>query len=482
MAIGFNNEQKVLPKILINIGATLDVPTGSYVTGAKGESILNGGLSKLTGVIGVGNNFKSSISHYMMLSAANKIYATTPTAMTTYDTEVNVDIYTLEKIAERFSYLPPEIVTGGQTWIITDKATECASTWFSKISQYCEIKAKDKADKVKFTAFLNPYTKETLEIPIPTFGEIDSLTEFEPKASMDKVADNIEDSNTVFLNSGAFKTKVLSQMPRLTNISNTFFIVTAQVGGKIDMATGPAKYSQPSRKLQYMKSGDDIKGVTSKFTFLTSNAWQAHTASALINPTTKQAEYPKSNKEVLETDLNIVKLTQMRSKSGPAGYTLNILVSQTDGVLPTLTEFHNVKTNGKFGIDGNDRSYWMVLYPDVKLSRTTVRSLTDEDPLLQRAINITSELLQLHKFHQRYAKFDLLCTAEELYKDLTDLGYDWGMILKTRGWWAIDQYSTNLRPFLSTLDLLKMRKGLYTPYFLNEDKTVKKEYIKCLEV
>jgi len=68
--VKFGIIQKTKPKVLINIGSLMDIPTGSYVTGAKGESILNGGLGMITGVIGAGNNFKSTIMHYMMLTAA----------------------------------------------------------------------------------------------------------------------------------------------------------------------------------------------------------------------------------------------------------------------------------------------------------------------------------------------------------------------------------------------------------------------------
>ena len=42
--VTFDIEEKVLPKVSINIGALLDVPTSVIITGAKGESIYNGGL------------------------------------------------------------------------------------------------------------------------------------------------------------------------------------------------------------------------------------------------------------------------------------------------------------------------------------------------------------------------------------------------------------------------------------------------------
>ena len=139
--------------------------------------------------------------------------------------------------------------------------------------------------------------------------------------------------------------------------------------------------------------------------------------------------------------------------------------------MPALTEFHHIKTNNKYGIDGSNVNYALDLRPDVRLSRTTVRKKLDTDPLLVRAVNITSELLQIGKFHPQYIDNGLLCTPKELYDDIKAMGYDWDTLLNTRGWWTPDQYKKDILQYLSTIDLLKMRKGMYVPYWLSkEDK------------
>ena len=72
---------------------------------------------------------------------------------------------------------------------------------------------------------------------------------------------------------------------------------------------------------------------------------------------------------------------------------------------------------------------------------------------------------------------NLLCTPKELYDDLIKLGYDWDILLNTRGWWTIDNETKELPPFLSTKDLLLMRTNEYTPYWLESDKrTIKNKY------
>ena len=56
-----------------------------------------------------------------------------------------------------------------------------------------------------------------------------------------------------------------------------------------------------AKDLQHMKADEKLKGVSSKFSFLTSSLWQATSVSLLKNPTTKLAEYPRDKDESLDT-------------------------------------------------------------------------------------------------------------------------------------------------------------------------------------
>lgn len=53
----------------LNIGFPFDIQTGKYYTGKNGESILNGGLQHVTGIGGGGNLYKSTLLHFMHLTA-----------------------------------------------------------------------------------------------------------------------------------------------------------------------------------------------------------------------------------------------------------------------------------------------------------------------------------------------------------------------------------------------------------------------------
>lgn len=477
--IKFNVENKIKPKIYINIGALMDVPTGTIVEGQKGESIINGGLGPITAIVGTGNNFKSTINHYMMLSAVDKIYASNvSTAMCTYDTENNVNVDRLEGLASHFEHIPQHPITSEDSiWYVTDKSLILGNKWDTKILKpHVEEKKKDKHSYIDYMAFKDPYTNKTLNMCIPSFIEIDSISEFEGEVSNDMLSKDLDssDTNTFAMKQGLFKTKFVSNIPSMAIGSNTYFLLTAQLGEKLDMRTGPAAYSQPFRNLQYLKAGEHIKGVSPKFFFLMHNVWYAHTAKALINDSTKLAEYPSGPDESQKTDLNIVILTQLRGKNGPSGCTIPIIVSQSEGVLPSLTEFHFIKENKRYGLEGSLQSYHLDIYPEINLSRTTVRNKLNTDKLLRRAVNITAELLQLDIYNKTLKEQGYICTPKELYEDIKKLGYDWKTLLDTRGYWTFDQYANKV-PFLSTVDLLKMRKGEYTPYFIKKEKKNEKQ-------
>jgi hypothetical protein len=476
-----NFDQPSNIKYMINIGATLDIPTGFYVKGAHGESLLLGGLGGITAVVGRGNRYKSTIMHYMMLSAADKLSYKLETSMGTYDTEINIHEHALARLTERFDNFKDRNILNDGTWQVTDKTIYYANKWFEKLKEYLKVK-EDNSKKLEVeTPFLSRDKVTKQKMIMPTFSEVDSFSEFETE-NIAKMQDDNElgDSggNTIHMRQGLDKTRFLMEVPTLFGSNNHFLLMTAHLGADIQVASGPYA-APPPKKLQHMKMGEKIKGVTDKFFFLMNNCWHATNATPLINQGTKGPEYPKNSTDNAnaDTDLNVVALTQLRGKSGPSGFTLDIVVSQYEGVLPSLTEFHYIKNEDRFGIEGSLQNYNLILYPEVKLSRTTVRSKIDSDNKLRRALNITSELRQIHQYYRHLDH--ILCTPKELYEDIKKLGYDWNMILdSTRGWWKPENDDHPLY-FLSTMDLIHMRLGAYHPYWLEEDKkTIKKHFIK----
>jgi len=468
MLIKTKFEQAPSIKPMFNIGCLMDIPTGYYVQGRHGESLLVGGLGMLTGVVGIGNSFKSTIMHYMVLSAINKILPVHETSLTTYDTEINIHEERLKKFAERFENISSRDIFNSGIWTISDKTNYYANKWYEVLKDFLKEKRSHSKEYMLVSPFLDRDGITLIKMLLPTFSEIDSFSEFETE-DIAKIQDDNElgDSGglTIHMRQGLSKTRFLMDIPTLAGQSNHFFLLSAHIGKEMQIASGPFA-PPPAKKLQTLKHGDKIKGVTDKFFFLMSNCWQSFNTSILINQNTKGPEYPISSNEQQsgDNDLNVVSLRQLRSKSGPSGITLDIIVSQIEGVLPTLTEFHYIKSMDRFGIGGTLQNFNLDLYPEVKLTRPTVRSKIDSDPLLRRAINITSELCQIKNIWKN-TDSSLICTPAELYNDLKNQGYDWNTLLNTRGYWMFNNDEQPVH-YLSTMDLLNMRAGKYKPYWL----------------
>ena len=478
--ISFTDPLEEAPPIkpYINVGGLMDIPTGNWLPGIYGEYILNGGLGFIDGVVGIGNNFKSTVLHYRMLSAWDKF----PLAIAnTYDTEMNIQPSRLQHFSKRFDSFKDLSIIDTAAWKVTDKQVYYANEWYEVWKKFIKNKMDNSKSYLVDLPFRNPRVAEpsTFKIVYPTFSQVDSFSEFETEDVANIQSENeLGDSggNTIHMRQGLSKVRFLSDIPKLVAKGWNPMLMTAHIGKEIGMDPRAA----PIKKLQFLKNGDKIKGVTDKFMFLTSTCWQCSSAVPLLNDTTKGPEYPRFSGDDAkgDTDLNIVTLTVLRNKNGATGGNIQLIVSQREGVLPSLSEFHYIKTNGRFGIDGTLQNYALDLLPDVKLSRTTVRAKLENNAALRRAMNITAEMCQMG-FYQEH-EHGFMCTPKELYSDLITKGYDWSILLQTRGWYTCNNDQHPI-PFLSTYDLLNMRKGVYHPYWLEDDKrTIKKQYIKVL--
>ncbi len=459
-------------KFYYNIGILLDIPTGEFYKGKNNEYILNGGLSSITLITGLANAFKSTIMHYMVLTAMSRFK---PSTAMTYDTEINIDLTRLKMMVDNIEEFKGQDVIEDNVWNITDKDKYFGNEWFEELKKYLNEKSKGLSSIQVESPFLDRELKP-IKMPIPTFTEIDSITLFNTKKTTEMSEDNeLGDAagNTLFMKEGLEKKRIAMYMPTMAQKVNNYFLLTAHMGRKINMNT----MVPLEKKLQTLKNDDELKGVPKDIYYITTNMWQCLTGKPLINSSSDRvAMYPKDSNEQSENDVDLFEVTMinLRSKTGAiSGHSFTIIVSQYQGVLPSLTEFHHIKTESYYGLEGGNKNYVSVFLPEVKLMRTTIRSKLDSDPLLRRAINITSELLQFNnKFRIKYPH--LVCEPKQLYEDLKLLGYDWNILLRTRSWWTYDNEKHEI-PFLSIMDLLRMRlpkdhKDKYHPYWLDEDK------------
>lgn len=457
-----------------NIGGCFDIPTGYYIRGIYGDHILCGGVPSITGVIGPGNSFKSTLSHFFKLRVLERYMLA---IALDYDTEGTVSLERIKMLAEQNA--PSRLAEGafdqGNQYHLTNMEQYDGTEFWDFVKEALSTRIiKDGSNKGKLeTPFVNPITKQNIHIFPPALVTVDSLSMFQTR-SVQKIQSehDIGDSgqNMLFMRDGVAKTQLLGEMPALASRTGAQFFLTAHLGQQHSL--DPRQ--PPEKKLAFMKQDKKIKGVTEKFLFLTNNLWQCDRVQPLINDTTKAPEFPRNSDDDMrgDTDLVMIRVTNLRPKSGAAGIPLEIIASQREGILPSMSEFWNIKrVNKEYGIEGNTRSYYLSIYPEVTLSRTTIRGKIDSDPKLRRALEITSEMCQYLNIHPDLDK-DLVCTPKELYEDIIKRGYNWNEILEnTVSHWTFDHYKKK-KHSLSTLDLLNMRAGLYNPWWMKDRKAV----------
>ena len=442
----------------LNIGFPWDMATGDYVPGKDGEEILNGGLMPFTGFAGGGNMYKSTLAHHHMLTAASNYIESR--AMS-YDTEPPSCSYRrfgmlLNKITQAMTIdeLKPRL-------LLTDITKMLGNEWFSQMQRFRDEKVKNRKSLTRKTPMLLSDGSQLEEL-MPHIAEVDSLSMMSLEATMKILTDNElgeGGANIEAMKTQGAKTQMLMQIPQMSTEAAIFFIMTAHTGKQYQLDPR----TPPSKQMTFLKQDVKLKNVPEKFTFLPNNLYFANSCTTLINKTTKTPEYPRSSDDDMtgDTDLMCVTITNLRGKGGPTGVPMELLVSQSEGYLPHLTALRYCKSNEGFGIGGNDRNYFLDLYPDVNLSRTTVRGKIDGDEKLRRALHITGEMCQMYNYYHD-ARRDLLMTPAELYAKIKELGYDWDTLLDTRYHWVFDG-AKHPKEFLSTKDLLRMARGDYKP-------------------
>lgn len=474
--MSLRNHFKPAPKLRpqLNVGSVFDLPNGRYYIGKHGESILNGGVAYFTGVAGKGNTFKSTLMHYMTLTILDR-YGSSDSNI--YDTEMSLTNERMYQLAANMPYIGGVDLEREGRMLITDSTVMMGEQWFDALKEFAEEKSKTK---VLTTPFVD-HEKGGFYVSIrPTAVEIDSLSMLTTSAVKTVFDENeVGDSatNMSAMTDARIKTQMLNQFPAFTAANGIYILTSAHVGKqhKLDPRAAPAK------QLQFLKGDNAFKNVPEKFSFLPNNLYYVHSAEILLNADKTGCEFPKDgdDKRKGDTDLQLLTVQNLRAKNGPTGMPIEVIVSQNEGVHMGLTEFNLIKSLARFGLEGNNINYHLTLLPDVALSRTTIRGKLDGSAKLRRAMEITAELAYMYHFGYRTENTveklpsmeeeldrDLSCTAKELFQDLKAKGYDWDVLLNTRGYWVFEEEASERLPFLSTMDLLRMRAGLYHPYWL----------------
>lgn len=458
---GFEHAEHL--RIMIPVGATLDVPNGILVKGRRGDTLLIGGLATTSGVAGKPNLFKSTLARFMEWTALSRIGKQSNGS--SYDTESNQYEPALSQQAVRIVEFLGEDIYKTKRWVLTNKEKHLGNAWYEIHRSWLLNKVRNRDKIMVETPFWNRDGDKPYYIPIPTFGDVDSFTEFTVQA-IEELQQKVElgdnEAAMLFMKKGLAQTRMLMEVPPLYAAGQHYCIMTVQVGKENAIAQAGPPGQQPETKLTDLKGGDKIKGATDKFLSLTLSLIQCVKARRMLNDASKEPEFPRNSEDDtrLDTDLTELFIKNLRSKSGQSGMLQSLVVSQSEGVQPALTEYWYIRqfkegaSKKRYGIDGSNISYWLDVYPEVKLSRTTIRGKINSDYKLRRAMNMTSEMCQMSELWHSHRLIYRWYPAD-VYRILKERGYDWELLLMTREWWTVNDDQHPI-PRLGNVDVLNM--------------------------
>lgn len=477
-------------RVSMNIGGLEDVPTSKIVPGMRGQTVMLGGFAHVNSKCGGGNTFKTE---QILIEFGAVLGRYRSASGIFYDTENTMSYGRIERVLWNYeltqfydaiddTLLPPD----ERKVTFVQAADMDGEEYLRYTRDLAKERTKNKRSahpKGMVTVPVLDQYKKPIQIMAPVLSICDSLSMFTVASVVDKTLGNndIGDSknNTIFMKDGAAKTQMFIQLPGLTANGDIYVGFVAHVGNYIEMDP----YAPKPGKLTFQKNGTKLKNVPEKFSFINNRVSETYSLSKLVHPKDKTPFYAKDESDKKSgNDLMLINNMVTRNKSGPTGVELNYVVSQKEGIDFNMSRFHLIKNfiKGGFGIEGNDQNYSLCLYPDVKLSRTTVRAKVSEDVKLQRAIGICSEMLQMQVLWRMPDHY--MMTPQELKKAIEDRGYDWDMILNTREYWVfVEDEPYESRPELNTWDIIRMAVGDYHPYWLKEIPSKNKDKDKLIE-
>ena len=437
---------------MYNTGTIYDLIAGKYSMGSDGHFHLNGGLGPfITGSHGYGNTFKSTVLD-SLIAGAMRIIKTG--RAWTIDTEGSKD----KDRCASFNWSLLNSEEGSFAEEIEDRMTFKSgadmdiNAMFADMQALVDVRLANKKKLMKDSPFLCPKTGIPLKVWDPAFYFIDSFSEAESSEEGDmlKSKKGFEDgkNKTIWLVDGNKKTLLIRAMRKMAEKAGICFICVAQTGGNVSMDS----YAPVSKQLPDMKQKDAFKGVGKKFEYLTHLLYQT-TLCTNLHDGQKTALYKQG--KTPDNDLKEIVIHVQRNKSGKSGQVVPFVISQDEGMLNGITNLHYIRKVCTYaGLDGGSgkAQHSLLMYPDVKFSRNTVRDKMDGDYKLNRAMELTARFLYIqNNWNLSKLPPGFQMTVEELVSAVTSSGKDWNEILETTGYWTFEKTD---RKYLSIMDIV----------------------------
>lgn len=458
-----------------------DMLNMEIVFGSNGAAYGNGGLCRNNAVVGGNNTQKTG---KLVLMMARFLYRYAGSVVMFMDIEAT---FSVDRLAEAYDFETGEPGSFNRDILNkrffyfsrNDVNNPCDGNFvidkFKWVNAQIKEAIKAKQEIMMKTPYLGKDGKE-IEIITPIFIAVDSISEMPFK----KVSEHFQEGNvddggekrTRDLAIGNMRRIVYEDADILGGGAGVYQTWVAQVVDKINLTGRPEEkesvFIRPGKKLKAPKSlmrlpqigheilkGSVLKGGTGGQEWL------------YPNPFGKDVDVSADAKEI--PDLMFYTNQPYRNKAGMSGINAFFIGSQSMGIQEGLTMYHVLKTAKYFGLDGSDRSHNVVIYPDLKVGRTTVWEKTLEDKKFLRALTIIYHLWFMQTFWLTLPK-QYRITPQELYEKIKDRGLDWNDILEN----TVDYWFTNpaiKKHTVTTYELIRIAVGERDPYWIDAKKT-----------
>ena len=431
----------------------LDYATGSYVLGHDGKWYITGGLPQhIIAVVGPNGAYKSTFAAAMIMRSAN-IY---------YDADVLIDDTedSLDKDKKRALLMGEDLyradIENRVLWLPGSEYT--LDKLYKFIYDLCMKKSARKKDFLVKSPYIDFKTGEPLEIWVPTYIFIDSLTELYSDAE-DELINNgkkgLSDANTAMMLDGNKKTLLIRSLKTLCMKYGLIVVVT----GHFDKVVQMGMFDVTPKDTTFSKQDWKTKGVGSKLKFNAS--LYIRTQTSILQDSDKEPEYgigSGSFKDVME-----VQVVVERSKTACAGTVLPFVATQSTGILNAVTNYHYLRRMNEYdGLVGNKQRHHVGLVPNITLTRNTVRELTEGSYELRRALEIAAQYCYIkNNWRTDTLPVDFGKSANEVF-DILMSDKNKGMvsdIVNSRGYWT---YCKSDRPYMDLFEIMRIA-GLVKP-------------------
>ena len=441
-----------LSNVGFNTSTLFDLATGKYSLGDDGEWYLNGGLSPHINIfVGMSSQFKSTLANSIAVRCVG-IYDDSEYLIRDSEDALTKDKDRALKMAGEFytDDLHKRVV-----WL--DAIHYNLNNTDNTIKEACALRMKNKKDLTIETPFLDQITGKRMKAWKPLFVLIDSLTMLKADIVEDMLdgdkSKGLDDAklNTVHMMDGGKKTIFTSAMRRRCQQFGLVFVTTGHYDSQVQMDP----YSVIPKDTLFTKGSYKVKGCGSDIKFLASIYGRCQ--SVLLQDSNRLALY--SEGVTPPRDLYEVSLLLERCKTANAGEIIPFVVSQNHGLLNVATNYHYLRLNDYFGLEGNRQRQQSAFYPDLTISRNTVRELASTSPQLRRALELSAQYCYIrNNWNIKDIPYDFSLEPKALFDKLNsdknkNLVDD---ILNTRGYWT---YNKHPLPYMSVFKMMELAKA-----------------------